>query len=251
MDAALRSGDPLSVLDVVAAAHETSGGELRRLWDGMVRHLERQLAGMRAFLLRVLPGRYEQVPRDFGLRPALLHLEAVLGRDLEADVLAVERRTVLGAIGNRWAVKDHTLLALTHLKIGTGSTLPPATVATVRRSPRLINDPVWAALAVRVMKPVLNVGEWWSDVALSDIAVLGSDWHDLVAHAGAAQAVKPTAKWERATRELLARVGGAEVHKRILSWLSLVGLPRTNPLMRTANGEWAPVNERLDPLQRG
>jgi len=248
VDAALRSGEPQSVLDVVAAAHEASGGDLQRLWGGMIRYLERQPAGMRALLLRALPGRYEQVPRGSGLRPALLHLAAVLGRDLGIDALATERREALGEIGNRWAVRDPTLLSLTHIELGTGCTLPPATVATLRRSARLIDLPEWAALAARLTEPVLNVGERWSDAALADVAVLGSDWYDLVVHAGAAQAVKPTVKWERAARELLAGVGEAEACKRILSWLSLVGLPRTFSLIETDNRRWAAVNDQLDPF---
>ncbi|MGW5652606.1 hypothetical protein [Streptomyces humi] len=247
-DAALRSGVPQSVLDVAVAAYEASAGDLLTVWGGMVQYLAGQPAGTREALLGALPGRYRQAPPGSGLRLGLLHLAAVLGRDSATDVLAAERREVVLALDNRWAVKDHALLHLARTELATGRTLPAPVVATVRRSARLTRDPGWAALAARLTQPLLNVGERWADAALADLAGRGAAWHALVVHAGTARAGTPTETWDRTARELLGQAGEGEVRRTVLSWLPLVGQARTRPPARTETAAWGAVDQQLDPF---
>ncbi|MGW0853670.1 hypothetical protein ACWD3D_00005, partial [Streptomyces sp. NPDC002690] len=150
-------------------------------------------------------------------------------------------------VGHCWTVRDWTWLHLVHAELDAGRLLPPAAVATVRRTALLVDDPAWAALAARLTDPPLNVGERWSDVALADLAVLGAPWYGLVAHATTARTIRPTIKWERKADEWLVALGEARVREQILSWLSLVG-PR-GPLLSapaTVDG-WAAVDGRPDP----
>ncbi|GGM26105.1 hypothetical protein GCM10010129_83170 [Streptomyces fumigatiscleroticus] len=248
VDAALRSGAPRSALDIAVAAYAASDGNLLTAWGEAVQLLGRQPAGMRALLLEALVARYEQAPSGSGVRLGLLHLGAVLGRDLDSDVLVAERREAVAAIAHRWAVRDHARLYLAHTEVSAGRPLSPAAVATVRRSALLLDDPGWTALAARLGDPVLNVGERWSDAALADISVLGSDWRGLVAHAGAARAAKPTPKWERTARGLLSAVGEEEAGKRIRAWLDLVGQERTLALAESGADGWGMVAEQMDPF---
>ncbi|MFF4902807.1 hypothetical protein [Streptomyces sp. NPDC001068] len=251
VDAGLRSGDPQAVLDVAVAAYEASAGDLLAVWGGVVQYLGRQPAATREALLRTLPGRHACAPVGSGLRLGLLHLAAILGQGLPLDVLAAERRETILALGDRWAVKDHTRLYLVRTELATGRALPAEVVATVRRSAKLTSDPGWAALAAPLTNPLLNVGERWADEVLAELGVLGPDWQALVTHAGTVRSGRPTSGWDRVGGELLARLGEAEAHRRILSWLPLVGLERTLPLTGRVRGGPGGADGHLDPFNAG
>ncbi|MFD6530957.1 hypothetical protein [Streptomyces sp. NPDC060184] len=247
VQAELRGGAPPRALDVAALAHEACAGDLRKVWGEVVRHLGRQPAAMRGLLLEALPERYARAAPGSGLRLGLLHLDAVLGRDLPGSALAAERQEAVAGVGDHWAVRDQTWLHLVHAELDAGRPLPPAAVASVRRTALLVDDPAWAALAARLTEPLLNVGENWSDAALADLAVLGAQWRGLVAHAATARTIRPTVKWERKADESLTILGEAGVREQILTWLSLVGRRRTLPYSPGTAGRWTAVEGPPDP----
>jgi hypothetical protein len=61
----------------------------------------------------------------------------------------------------------------------------------------------------------LNPGEAWSDAALADTASRGQPWQDLLSHAVTASSAKPSARWEKTARGLLAAVGERAAVERI------------------------------------
>ncbi|WP_331752758.1 hypothetical protein [Streptomyces anthocyanicus] len=248
VDEALRSGGSETALDLAVAALETSCGDLLTEWGEAVECLGGQSAALRACLLGALPDRYRRAPLGSASALGLLHLSAVLNRGLTTDVLVAERRAAVAGIGDLWVCRDHALLHLAHTELYGGWALPPQTVATVRRSAALVEDPGWKTLAVQLAQPVLNVGEHWADTALADVAESRPGWVRLLAHAASVRALPPTVTWERRARDLLTDIGAAAVRERLLCWLGLVGLPRTH--MVTGAGNFGPqwTNVRFDPF---
>jgi hypothetical protein len=82
--------------------------------------------------------------------------------------------------------------------------------------------------------PVLNPGERWADQVNADLDALGPTWRELVTHAGTATAPRPSGRWQRWGRELLAEVGPDAYRVRAVGWLGLVGGPL---------GEWEAAAE--------
>ncbi|KOU21155.1 hypothetical protein ADK52_24805 [Streptomyces sp. WM6372] len=171
-----------------------------------------------------------------------LGITAAVGRGLTwGEPLDAVRREKLDEIGRKGAVHYCGWVPeLVLAELDAGRTVPPAVVATLRRSALVAYgyQPV-VALAPRLTEPVLNVGEAWADRAMAD----GERWHALLAHAATATAAKPTGKWEKTGRALIeeAAVGSAAgsaagsgegagedaVRERLLGWFRLVGAPRT------------------------
>ncbi|MET9465199.1 DUF4132 domain-containing protein [Streptomyces sp. NPDC006544] len=120
-----------------------------------------------------------------------------------------------------------------------GRTVPPAAVATLRRS-ALTSYPVpgLRATAAQLRGPALNVGEQWADEAMAD-----GRWDALLAHAATATAARPTAAWEETARTLVAgdAAGPDALREAVTGWLALVDRPRTLPLTET----W--YEKQLDP----
>lgn len=128
------------------------------------------------------------------------------GGSLTNEAIAVIRRTALGAYGR------------TDLKV----------------------------LAESLTDPLLNTGEAWADRVLADLPTCGEHWPKLIAHASTATSPKPSAKWERRGRELLAAIGEAAAGDTLRAWLVLVGRSRTQRLNRR---QYDPdVNEAFDPF---
>lgn len=248
VDAALKSDRPESALDVGLAAFGARSGDHFTAWNEVVQHLGRQAAPVRSRLLDALPGRYARAATASEGRLGLLHLCAVLAHDLPHEVLVAERRAAVAALDDRWVSQDRSLLYLAGTELYSGRALSSKTVATVRRSARLFGDPGWAALAAQLAEPVLSVGEAWADTALADARVAGPRWMRLLAHAATAMSARPTVAWERRASGLLIDMGNEAARERILSWINLVGLPRTSPVTEPENTLWPLPNERLDPF---
>ncbi|MCF1595139.1 DUF4132 domain-containing protein [Streptomyces muensis] len=139
------------------------------------------------------------------------------------------------------------LIRLAELEQADGRELPGEFVAVVRRSYLTLwnGKKALAALVARFDEPAVNPGEAWSDEALAEVAELGDDWRRLLAHAATATAARPSAKWDRTGRTLIAALDADEVRERLLSWLRLVGRPRTRPLLPPRYGP--DPNATFDP----
>lgn len=248
VDAALRGEFPEDALDVASAAFHASLGDLRMVWGDVVEYLAGMPAAVRARLLAALPGRLEQVPSGPGLRHGLLYLCVALSQNLPVDILADERCAAVESMGEHWILQNHTYRYLARAEVAAGRGLPVATVATVRRTAQLVRDRDWLIFAGSLRGPALNVGELWADTALAETAALGEAWPALLAHAGSVNAAEPSARWEKVGRTLLEALGECAVRTLILSWLAMVGRPRTRPLVEPADDAGAGVNERLDPI---
>lgn len=135
--------------------------------------------------------------------------------------------------GGSWSTRVHRELAA-------GRAVPPAAVATLRRSALIsynVSD-LHAALGQLSGPPALNVGERWADEALAD-----GRWDALLAHAATATAARPTAKWEKTARALVEGndAGPDALCEAVTGWLALVDRPRTLELTDT----W--YEKQLDP----
>jgi hypothetical protein len=146
----------------------------------------------------------------------------------DSEVLAVARRRLLESTSKHEYAHQFWYLEMAEIEINAGRTLPPAVVAIIRRSAHLLRP--GAELAARLPEVALNIGEAWTDRALADLAELPPPWHELLAHAATAAGSRPTARWEKAGRRLLLAVGEQDAGTAIVSWLALVGQPRTVPV---------------------
>ncbi|MBB5874061.1 hypothetical protein F4553_007495 [Allocatelliglobosispora scoriae] len=99
-------------------------------------------------------------------------------------------------------------------------------------------------LAASLTSPPLNCGEPWADRVNADLPGLDVAWIGLLAHAATATSAKPSAKWERQGRDLLAIVGEETAAEKLLEWLALVGRPRTLRLIRREYE--AEINDAFD-----
>ena len=146
----------------------------------------------------------------------------------DSDVLAVARRRLLESVSGQAHARQFWYLEMAEIEVDAGRALPPAVIAVIRRSAHPHRPST--RLAPGLLDPALNVGEAWTDRALADLAELPPPWRELLAHAATAAASKPTAAWEKAGRRLLLAVGEQDAGTTIVSWLALVGQPRTLPV---------------------
>ncbi|MFD6986662.1 DUF4132 domain-containing protein, partial [Streptomyces sp. NPDC059956] len=109
--------------------------------------------------------------------------------------------------------------------LAAGRTIPPAAVATLRRSALMTygNSEVRNAVG-QLTGPALNVGEQWADAAMAD-----GRWDPLLAHAATATAARPSTKWEETARALVADNGPGPdaLREAVTGWFALVDRPRT------------------------
>jgi hypothetical protein len=105
---------------------------------------------------------------------------------------------------------------------------------------------VLVALGRRFEEPLLNVGEPWAERILAELPELGRGWEHLIRHALTLKAGTPSAAWERTAAAIREALRGEAVRERLLSWLDLVGRPRTIPLL--AEPSLRGVNRCADPF---
>ena len=202
----------------------------------------------RTALLRALLDRCDAPDTAPAARRALVVLLGNIANMTPATGGSPETRAALIALYSRQdSVYDtRQLVHLAERELADGRDLPGEFVAVLRRTRML----VWQKsselddLLQRIPAPVVNPGEAWADRALADLAGLGPDWRRLLAHAATATASRPSATWERTGRALIDALGADTVRERLLSWLPLVGRPRTFPLLVAFEG--STLNDTFD-----
>ncbi|MFI8217688.1 DUF4132 domain-containing protein [Streptomyces sp. NPDC085932] len=241
----IADGDMGRVADEALSVLDSSHGSWGRNWDEVLDRLRELPTGRRRELLHALADRFARAGDDTEDRCRHLALCALVSEGLADDPLAAERRRALDDLARRqtfwYAARFDTLV---RAELAAGRPLPASVVAVVRRAALdAYRADDLMTLSRQLTDPVLNVGEAWSDQALSEATT--PDWQALLRHALTATASKPTAKWDKGARALLDTLGPDAVRERVLPWLALVGRPRTLPLERR---EWEPdVNNAYDP----
>jgi hypothetical protein len=133
---------------------------------------------------------------------------------------------------------------LAEAELAAGRRLAPAVVAAFRRAGVDAYRPDCVVeLMKKVTEPVLNVGEEWAEQAMRDGST--PDWQALLAHLTGATASKPSARWDKRARLLVEPLGVDSVRAAAVSWLVLVGRPRTFPLDGQVHG--SDMNDVYDP----
>ncbi|MFF8398638.1 DUF4132 domain-containing protein [Streptomyces sp. NPDC016172] len=247
----IADGDVGRVADEALRVMDSSRGAWGGGWEQVLDQLRALSAEYRRQLLHALADRFHQAGDDTEARCRHLALCTLIAEGLDGsesladDPLAAERRKALDDLARRqsfWYAARFEILG--RAELAAGRPLPAPVVAVVRRAALdayRADDLV--GLARQLTEPVLNVGEAWAEQALSDATT--PDWQALLTHASTATASKPTAKWDKQARTLLDTLGADAVRDTVLSWLALVGRPRTLPLERQA---WEPdVNNAYDP----
>ncbi|MFF9039966.1 DUF4132 domain-containing protein [Streptomyces sp. NPDC014892] len=244
----IQAGDMERLADeVMKAVFATKG-----YWGGGWTHLLDEVRGLseahRASFVDAFVRRFHALEQGSDARAGAIGLLGMVGADPSGELLADERRAELDRLGRRvnfW--QSGTFYALAETELASGRPLPAPVVAVFRRSAMdSYCDPELVALTKTFTEPLLNVGEEWADDALAvadaerETAHAPADaertgrahWHALLAHALTATASKPSPKWDDAARALIGTLGAERVRTTVLSWLALVGRPRTLPLER-------------------
>ncbi|WSL51664.1 hypothetical protein OIE71_00455 [Streptomyces sp. NBC_01725] len=175
--------------------------------------------------------RHHRLAEASEFRARTLLLAGILAADLPEDPLSAERVEVLDDLGaghSFWYGEHFSVLV--EAELAAGRSLTPAAIAAFRRSGMEYGFP--AAPLVRAGEiptdPVLNVGEKWAEHALEEVGPGPDDpWRALLAHALTATSAKPSTKWDRVARQLVVPLGPEPVRENVVSWLALVGVPRT------------------------
>ncbi|WP_060886285.1 DUF4132 domain-containing protein [Streptomyces caniscabiei] len=222
----------------------------RGYWGGGWTHLLDEVRGLsedhQASFVDAFVRRFHGLEQGSDARAGALGLLGMIGADPSGELLADERRAELDRLGQRvnfW--QSGTFYALAEAELASGRSLPAPVVAVFRRSAMdSYCDPELVTLTKTFTEPLLNVGEAWADsaMAVADAERTtapanaeradGGHWHALLAHALTATASKPSPKWDDAARALVDALGAERVRTTVLSWLDLVGRPRTLPLER-------------------
>ncbi|WP_328291837.1 DUF4132 domain-containing protein [Kineococcus sp. NBC_00420] len=172
---------------------------------------------------------------------------SLLTHDLDGVLTADDVEGVVPDLAGQWtSLRSYRLAGCIELARRVGVEVPLSLVEVGRRSVQLEHydrGPLPAALA-GVCAPALNSGEAWSDALLAQLPVLRAAWPLLLEHALSATSGKPSARWEEQARKWLVEVADG-FRPAVLSWLALVGRPRTVPLQRQQWGYDA--NEAFDP----
>ncbi|EFH30772.1 predicted protein [Streptomyces pristinaespiralis ATCC 25486] len=165
------------------------------------------------------------------LRAELLLAATGVARGLDPDLMAAERRAVLGKTAGDHVASGHREWELAEAELEAGRVPGPEVLAVFRRT--VIDyhaEPALRELLTRFPGPVLNPGEAWADQALEDAARGGDTWHRLLAHRAPLSAGAPSAKWLDTGRDLLDAAGPEPVRRRVHQWFELVGRERPVPL---------------------
>ncbi|MFJ2478247.1 DUF4132 domain-containing protein [Streptomyces sp. NPDC087659] len=265
----VQAGDIKSVLDVALEANSASQGFRGAVWGEVLDALRGLSPDVRMRIALDCPALFSRVRDDASASHAVLVLLATICPGLPDDQLVQERRAALDALGKQ-AFHHHLISSdvLAEAELAAGRELTPPAVAAFRRSAAALHpEDAMVALAKRLTEPVLNVGEPWAERVLAELPELGDGWRMLVEHALTATAAKPSARWEKTGRALLEALRGDSepadngrlpgdtapdrtgddparpVRGRLMSWLALVGRPRTIPLDQAdANGVFDPYN---------
>ncbi|WP_405587826.1 DUF4132 domain-containing protein [Streptomyces sp. NBC_01092] len=242
--------DTAALLPALLELAEMTGGhwglEGRKVFDA-IRAADTTL---QAGIVHGLAARYHDLGYDTAPRRRIVILLANLrGMQPTADGQPLDTRSALIRLAAEQDVHwdSRELIRLADLELADGRELPAEFVAVVRRSCLTLwnGKKQLGELVARLDGPPVNPGEAWSDRALAELDELGEDWRRLLAHAAAATSTRPAAKWDKAGRELIEPLGTDEVRERLLSWLRLVGRPRTTPLL---GGSYGPdPNAAFDP----
>ncbi|WP_406254638.1 DUF4132 domain-containing protein [Streptomyces chartreusis] len=229
---------------------ELTDGKWRREGHDVAQAVDAADTAFQARLLHGLAARYHELePGAVGRRHIvdLLNSFRMLRAATEGQPPAT-RAALIGLIADQDVHHDTSgLVRLADQEFADGRALPDGFVAVIRRSYLT----VWNGrkrlgdLVGRLDGPPVNPGEAWSDTALAEVAELGDDWLRLLAHAATATSARPSAKWDRTGRTLLAALDADEVRERLLSWLRLAGRPRTALLLEPRYGP--SPNATFDP----
>lgn len=253
---ASEAGDWDAFWDVALEAHAAGSGWHGSVWGEVLDTAQRMPQEVREGAALASPARYRQLQNDSGARRALLILLAVISPGLPNAPLVPERQAILATAGHGFeADLDDAILAEAELAAGRSLTAP--VIAAIRRSsvtPYAPGNIVTLGQGLR--EPILNVGEPWAEQVLADLTELGEGWTRLLQHARAStSAATPPARWEKTGKALIETLSPqagttdgnrrAEVGERIISWLTLVGRPRTIPLEPGSDGEQ--FNGTVDP----
>lgn len=162
----------------------------------------------------------------------LLLMASCAVRGPGTDVLADERTRWLAGLGGDFTLLyDGWIERLVEAETAAGRTLPPAVLATLRRTVLVTyHSAALAAVVKKVAGPPLNPGEQWSDDALATAALLGDPWPQLLRLVVSATAARPSARWEKDAGALIDRIGPDAVRDKAVHWLALAGQPRTVPV---------------------
>ncbi|MFB7332200.1 DUF4132 domain-containing protein [Streptomyces adustus] len=215
-------------------------------WTEILDLLRALSAEQRTRLADALVERHHSVGEGSVARGNALTLLAVVSRDLPGDRLAAERLRQLEELGRKHTFWYETRLdELVEAELAAGRRPSPAVVAVVRRTAMDAYRVTGLGNLVKRLPepPVLNVGEAWAEQAMKDAS--GPDWQALLAHLPTATASKPSAKWDKQARDLIEALGAERVRVAALSWVALVGRPRTFPLDAPTYG--ANLNDAYDP----
>ncbi|WOT34730.1 DUF4132 domain-containing protein [Streptomyces coeruleorubidus] len=241
----IADGDMARVAEEALRVMDSSRGTWGGGWEQVLDQLRDLPAERRRELLLALADRFGQAGDDTEDRCRHLVLCGLISEGLDDDPLAAERHRALDDLARRqtfWYAARFDVLA--RAELAAGRPLAAHVVAVVRRAAL---DACRAAdlteLARQLTDPVLNVGEAWAEQAMRDATT--PNWQVLLRHLLTATASKPTAKWDKGARALLDTLGPDAVRETLLSWLALVGRPRTLPLEPRA---WDPdINSAYDP----
>ncbi|MDX3642639.1 DUF4132 domain-containing protein [Streptomyces sp. MB09-02B] len=251
----IEAGDMERLADeVMKAVFATKG-----YWDGGWTHLLDELRGLsdenRVPFVDAFVRRFYALEQDSVARSGAIALLCMIGADSSGELLAEERRAELERLGRRvnfW--QSGPFYALAEAELASGRPLPAPVVAVFRRSSMdSYCDPELVTLTKTFAEPLLNVGEQWAEHAMAvadaeretaaadaehEMAAADAQrtdrahWHALLAHALTATTSKPSAKWDATARTLIDALGAERVRTTVVSWLALVGRPRTLPLER-------------------
>ncbi|MFM9555048.1 MULTISPECIES: DUF4132 domain-containing protein [Streptomyces] len=173
----------------------------------------------------------------------LAEAELASGRSLPAPVVAVFRRSAMDSYC------DPELVALTKtfteplLNVGEAWADSAMAVADAERETAAAQANTEHAITVSNAEQAItehaitvsNAEQAITERALTVSSAEHADrghLHALLAHALTATASKPSPKWDDAARALVDALGAERVRTTVLSWLALVGRPRTLPLER-------------------
>ncbi|MGW7044497.1 DUF4132 domain-containing protein [Streptomyces avermitilis] len=226
----IAAGDMGRLAHVVLKAAEHNRGHWGGGWAEILEILRELPRQERLRLAGALAQRCQEFDEGSAGRRHALTLAAVVSRDLPDELFSVERLKQLDQLARQHSFwYGSRLEVLAEAELAAGRSLAPAVVAVLRRSALVAyRADHLTELAGKLTDPVLNVGEEWAERALQD--AVGPDWQALLAHALTATASKPTAKWDKRAHEIIGALGPDRVREAVLSWLTLVGRPRTFPL---------------------
>lgn len=232
----------VDMLDAAAVNH----GYWNDRWAHVLDRLRELPPDTRKEFAHALVVRYHTASSDRDDQEHALILLGILSEGLPDDFMPTERLSKLDELSRQHSVwRGSHYAALARAELAAGRALDPAVVAMFRRSAL---DSYGAgtsltSLAAELTTPVLNVGEEWAEQAMRDAT--GPDWQAILAHAATATAAKPQARWEQRAAVLVDALGADHVREAVLPWFSLVGRPRTYPLVRGTYE--SDVNSAYDP----